>query len=424
MIFMPPRHGKSELASRLFTAYYLYRHPERWVGINSYGAGLSYTFSRSARDNYREAGGTLRHDAKAVKQWETGRGGGLWAAGAGGDITGKGFHLGLIDDPLKNADEAESAPRRRKLQEWYQSTFYTREEPGGAIVIILTRWNESDLAGWQLAEEAEGEEPEHWHIVSFAAIKENPGEEPAFPATCTVEPDWRQPGEALCPERASVERLRKIAKKVGSYFWSAMFQQSPRPREGILFKEPWFQTVRAAPAKLRMVRYWDLAASPDGDYTVGTLMGYDRASTHFYVLDVQRGRWTPKERNRIILETARSDGRAVRIYLEEEGGSGGKAQTTQLRTILRGFTVLAKKSTGNKVVRASPFSAQMEGGNVFILQPEDKDGRSATTWQKDFKDELIVFPTGVHDDQVDSASGAFNALTRINTASRHLVKVS
>ncbi|RME24447.1 MAG: terminase, partial [Candidatus Zixiibacteriota bacterium] len=125
MVFMPPRHGKSETVSRLFSAYYLYKHPERWVGINSYAAELAYTLSRNARENYVAGGGALKNDAAAVKHWETGKNGGLWAAGVGGPITGKGFHLGIIDDPLKNAEEAASDTIRAKQKDWYRSTFST-----------------------------------------------------------------------------------------------------------------------------------------------------------------------------------------------------------------------------------------------------------------------------------------------------------
>src|SRR6266849_4642613 len=135
MIFAPPRHGKSELLSRLFSAYYLSLFPDRWVGINSYAADLAYTLSRSARENFISNGGGVKDDAAAVKHWETTEGGGLWAAGVGGPITGKGFHLGIIDDPLKNAEEASSPVFNEAHQAWYPSTFYTREEPNAAIVI-------------------------------------------------------------------------------------------------------------------------------------------------------------------------------------------------------------------------------------------------------------------------------------------------
>src|SRR5262245_27046644 len=117
MVFMPPRHSKSESVSRLFAAYFLYRYPQKWVGITSYSAELAYTLSRNARENYRKIGGRINEEAQAVKHWETGRGGGLWAAGVGGAMTGKGWGLGLIDDPIKNAEDAASDVIREKQKD-------------------------------------------------------------------------------------------------------------------------------------------------------------------------------------------------------------------------------------------------------------------------------------------------------------------
>ena len=172
MIFMPPRHSKSETISRLYSAYYLLRYPDRWVGLNSYASELAYTLSRASRENYVKAGGTLHGAASAVKHWQTDGRGGLWAAGVGGPITGKGFHLGIIDDPLKNAEEAASATIRAKQKEWYRSTFYTRQEPGASIVIIQTRWHQDDLSGWLLDAE-ESDSPEGWWVTSMPAIAED-----------------------------------------------------------------------------------------------------------------------------------------------------------------------------------------------------------------------------------------------------------
>jgi hypothetical protein len=250
MVFMPPRHGKSEAVSRLFAAYYLYRYPHRWVGINSYGQSLANTLSRAARENYTRAGGPIARDAAAVTHWETGRGGGLWAAGVGGPIAGKGFHLGIIDDPVKNSAEAASPTVQATHRVWYPSTFYTREEPNpdtgdpdGAIVVIQTRWNEGDLAGWLLEREADDDQsPERWHILNLPAIAEDAPQ--SFPATCTVEPDWRAPGEPLCPERRPLEKLRRIEKRTLPRFWSALYQQRPMPAEGGDFKREWFRYWR------------------------------------------------------------------------------------------------------------------------------------------------------------------------------------
>ncbi len=419
MIFMPPRHGKSEETSRLFSAYYLYIFPEKWVGLCSYGAGLAYTLSRSAKDNFLSAGGELRGDAKSVKQWQTVAGGGLWAAGVGGDITGKGFHLGIIDDPLKNSEEAASDKIREKQKEWYSSTFYTREEPGGgAIIFILTRWNEDDLAGWQLAEElsAEEGETENWHVVNLPAICEE--EQAEFPATCTVEKDWRKPGEALCPERFDLSKLKRIASKVGVYFWNALFQQSPRPRDGGMFKRSWFKIVGAVPVGCTFVRYWDKAGSDKkGDYTAGVLMAR-AADGSFFVVDVVRGQWAATEREKIIVQTAELDRRRIgapavvdgqdldddasyTIWVEQEGGSGGKESATATVRRLAGHSVQSETVSGKKETRADPFAAQGGAGNVSLVRGD---------WNEPYLKELTVFPNGKNDDQVDASSGAFNKL--------------
>lgn len=399
MVFMPPRHGKSELTTRLFPAYYLYRHPERWVGINSYAAELAYTFSRAARENYLRAGGPISGDAAAVKHWETGKGGGLWAAGVGGPITGKGFHLGIIDDPLKNAEEAASETVRASHQDWYNSTFYTREEPGAAIIVILTRWHEADLAGWLLSQEEE--EPERWHIVNFEAIKE--ASPPDFPPTCTLEPDPREVGEALCPERRPLEKLRSIAKRIGSYFWNALFQQRPRPQSGGMFQRAWFTIVDAVPADVvARVRYWDKAGTQGGGaYSAGVKMSRGRDGI-LYVEHVERGQWSSHNRNQTMRTTAQLDGVGTTVWTEQEPGSGGKESAEATVLLLAGFDVHTETATGDKVTRARPFSAQAEAGNVRLVRGP---------WNKAYLDELEAFPHGTYKDQVDGSSGACNKVT-------------
>jgi predicted phage terminase large subunit-like protein len=409
MVFMPPRDGKSELVSRLFAAYYLHRHRTRWVGVTSYGAELAYTLSRAARDHFAAAGGTIRGDAAAVKHWETPEGGGLWAAGVGGPITGKGFSLGIIDDPFKDAEEAASAALRQKRWDWYGSTFYTRESPDGptAIVVVQTRWNQDDLAGRMLAAE-DDDEPERWHIVCFDAVKDATPY-PA-PPTCTVEPDWREPGEPLNPARRPLAKLQKIARRIGSYWWNALFQQRPRPAEGKQFRRGWFQAVAVAPACVEYRRHWDLAATTeaegrDPDWTAGVLIG-KTTDEQFAILDVVRLRGTPLEVDRTLRATAESD-RAeyghVAITVEQEPGSSGKRTIVYLTTrVLAGFDVQGEPAGGSKPERARALAAQAEAGNLLLV---------AAPWNREFIDELVAFPTpGVHDDQVDAAAGAISGL--------------
>lgn len=403
MVFMPPRHSKSETISRLFTAYYLYRHPARFVGLASYGAELAYTLSRASRDHFQRAGGAMRSDAGAVKHWETTAGGGLWAAGVGGPITGKGFHLGIIDDPIKDAEEAASAHIRAKHKDWYASTFSTRQEPGAQIVVLQTRWNEDDMSGYLLA--LEQDEPEGWYIVNMPALA---GESPAFPASCTIHPDWRAPGAALCPERYPLERLHKIANRIGEYFFASLFQQHPRPREGMMFKAGKVSFVDAAPAQAtRRVRRWDIAASDgSGDYTTGVLESWT-APGLITIEDVVRGQWAGDERDRIMRETAERDTACgpVTHLVPQDPGAADKDQARHFVRLLAGFTVETERETGDKITRADPFASQWNGGNVQLVR---------ASWNAAYLEELLAFPNGRNDDQVDGSSGAYNWLASHN----------
>jgi predicted phage terminase large subunit-like protein len=407
LVFTPPRHGKSETISRLFTAYFLHRYPERWVGLSSYSADLANTLSRNARDNYRLAGNTVKVDAAGVQHWETGHGGGLWATGAGGPATGKGGHLLVVDDPVKNAEEAASEVIRAKLQDWWHSTWYTREEPwspedpNGAMIVVQTRWHEDDLSGWLLQQERESEDDEdreRWHIVNLPAIAEDPQQ---FPESCTVEPDWRQPGEALCPERRPIEKLEKIRHRISEYYFDALFQQRPSAREGEFFKVGKIEIVQAVPANLRRCRAWDLGATKDaGSYTSGVLIGIDAAGI-WYVLDVVRGQWPSDDVRTQIRNTAIGDGPGVKIHLPQDPGQAGKDQGQQFIRFLAGFNVKVEPVTGSKETRADPFAAQWNAGNVKLLQG---------AWNKPYIEEYRQFPRGKFSDQVDSGSDAFTEL--------------
>ena len=324
MVFMPPRHGKTECISRLFSGYYVSKFPEREVGIVSYSGEMVYGFSRDARGFYGEAGGELAQDAHAVREWRTPAGGGLWASGVGGPLTGRGFNLGIIDDPVRGSEEAESDTQRRKSHDWYRNVFHTRGEPASGIIVVATRWHEEDLPGWLLKQEEEADEK--WHILNFDAIYEE--ERPEFPESCTVEPDWRKPGEALCPERFPLEVLEAKRRTMGTRNFAALYQQQPSPPDGMFFKGSWFEYVDQSPDRGRRIRFWDTAGTQDaGDFTVGCLMSKHHGT--FFVEDVVRGQWSPGRRDGMILATAEADrlryGRCggVQIWLQGRSGRGG-----------------------------------------------------------------------------------------------------
>ena len=225
-IFVPPRHGKSELASRRFPAWYLGRHPERQLITASYNADLASDFGRDVRNIVGSAdfghvfGITLAPDSQAANRWHTDKGGAYVAAGVGTAITGRGTHILLIDDPVKDRADADSELVRKATWDWYRSTAYTRLMPGGAVILIQTRWHEDDLAG-RLLDSGE------WEVLSLPALAE--GDDPLN----------RQVGEALWPQWYDREELEHTRSVVGDREWSALFQQKPQADEGAYFKREW-----------------------------------------------------------------------------------------------------------------------------------------------------------------------------------------
>lgn len=399
IICAPPRHGKSETLSRLFSAYWLYRYPDQFVGLTSYSATLAKTLSRAARDNYYAFKGEQHDDGtSAVEHWETGHGGGMWASGVGGSLTGKGCHLAVIDDPVKNAKDASSEALGVTFREWYPSTFYTRLEPGAAMVVMATRWpGHGDVIGWLLEQEEETDEPERWHVISFEAIKE---EEPlGVPPTCTLEVDSREPGTALCPERYPLEKLNRI-KRLNLFFFSSLYQQRPRPREGVMFPPGCVEIVGAVPHGARRVRYWDKAGTEGaGAYTAGVRVAMHDGVT--YVEDVVREQLGSVRRRAKMREAAELDGPAVGVWVEQEPGSGGKESAEDDIRLFAGFPVSVERVTGDKVTRARPFADQWQAGNVKLVR---------APWNREFINEAEAFPHGHYKDQVDAAAGAFNKL--------------
>ncbi len=276
IVCCPPRHGKSQLVSRLFPAYWVSRHPELFCAIASYSGELAYAHSREARHYYRINGHALSKDSAAVGNWLTPQRGGCIAAGVRGPFTGKGYNLGIIDDPYKGPEDAKSALQRERLIDWLKSVWFTRAEPGltaeGALlpaaqVVVQTRWDHHDVTAWLLEQETE-ENPEHWTVLNLPAIAEPEAIALPIPSTCTKVIDWRQPGEPLCPERVPLDVLQRIRTRLGSYWWNALYQQRPSPAEGLLFRKGWIQPpLPAASGQPR--RYAPLVLSCDLSFKDG-----------------------------------------------------------------------------------------------------------------------------------------------------------
>lgn len=425
MIFMPPRHGKSELISRMFSAYYLYRFPDRWVGLTSYAAQLAQGFSRAARENYRLSWAPpLSQTSYAVTEWSTGYSGGLWSSGVGGPITGRGFHLGVIDDPLKNAQEAASPTIRERQKEWWGSTFYTREAPNSAIVIVQTRWHEDDLSGWLLSEEEEN--PQNWHIIHLEGIRSDRNLEELYPVTCTVEPDLRKKGEALAPERYPADRLEKIYKTLGTYSAAALYDQVPGSASGNLFKrhnwgywapprmvkdlppireqddegETHYCPLVPVPRCDKLIQSWDMTfkKTSESSFVVGQIWGLFQGQ--LFLLDEIRARMNFPETLDAVYELSDRWPQALTKLIEDK--ANGPAVISMLKGKIPG--ILAIEPEGSKEARAQAVAAIQEAHDVFIPHPHTHP------WVREYVNELSAFPHGAHDDRVDATSQAWYRL--------------
>jgi predicted phage terminase large subunit-like protein len=403
----PPRHGKSELCSHFFPSWFLGTFPDKRVILTSYEAEFARSWGRKVRNTVTEYadlfGVEIDQSSQAAHSWDLKTRGGMITAGVGGAITGRGGDLLIIDDPVKNSQQAQSELIRQTQWEWYRTTFRTRAEPGAFILIIGTRWHEDDLIGRVLDHQDDEDIGGKFFRVRLPAFAEEPDEE--FP---DPDPLGRAPGEPLFPQRISLNQLEIVRKDVGEHTWASLYQQRPSPREGALFQKEWFEIVPKAPKLTKVVRRWDMAATDerkaeDPDYTVGVKMGLGEDG-NFYILDVVRIREDPGKTERMLQVTANYDGRACKIRVEQEPGSMGKLYIRTLgRGIFRAYQFRGVRETGSKMIRAEVFAAACERGEVFLVKGK---------WNADWLKELTRFPGVAHDDQVDASSGAHDDLVR------------
>ena len=399
---VPPRHGKSLLASQLLPAAYLLAHPDRYVGISSYSAELAEGFSRKARDYFKDGGGLLNPSSQAVNAWGTETGGGLWAAGVGGAVTGRSGHLLIIDDPVKNREDAESGRMMEKLNDWYTSTLYTRLEPHvGAIVVIQTRWSENDMIGQLLENEMNVSEEgrENWTVVDLPALYEEANDRPILPSHCPKVDDWREEiGEALCPQRYDVQALKRIREAVGSRDFASLYQQRPAPEGGNMFDPSWWQYYNwdtPLPEFQRIMLSVDctFTNAKNSDYVVGAVVG--QAGNSFYVLDLVREKLdvvgTMAMINRLYNRHALS-GTVIEL------AASGYAVYQMMQKKVPGL--IGFKPEKSKEARASGIVPLVEAGNVFLP--------ASATWLDAFLNEFALFPASKNDDMVDALTMAIN----------------
>lgn len=432
MILMPPRHGKSEQASRKFPGFLLGRLPDTRIIMGSYGADLASKNSRAVRDlimsqRYQALFGglssknepvELSSDSRSVSAWDLAQPhrGGVVAAGVGGGITGLGADVFIGDDLFKNREEAESESRRELVADWWKSSVLTRlEREYAAIILFFTHWHPDDLVGRLLKKMAEDPKADQWDVLMLPALaldgyaidedeqRKKMLEGVYLPLT---DPLGRKPGEPLWGSRFGKEWLESRRANIGAYEFEALYQQLPFPKSGQKYKREWFKTVTRLPDDVRiiyLVRLWDKANSSKGDYTAGVLMAYG-SDGNFYVLDVVRGQWTSYERDQIMKKTAVADqdlyGK-VYIWHQQDPGSAGKDSAEATNRLLMGFPVKFEPVTGDKASRSEPLESAFQGGLMYLMK---------AAWNDAFMDECIAFDRGKYDDQVDSASGAYNKL--------------
>lgn len=409
MLTLPPRHGKSTLASRCFPAYVLGRYPDMSIIAASYSADLASRMNRDVQhimedEPYAELFPSTKlarlGDRGAVRTSDmfdvVGHNGVYRSAGVGGGITGLGCQIAVLDDVIKDRASADSPTVLQSVFDWYTSTLYTRLAPGGGIIVMNTRWSTQDLSGRLLEAQAKGEGDE-WRVINFPAIAEQ-------------DEEHRRKGEALHPERYPLEALERIKQAIGTRDWEALYQQHPVPDGGAIFKDEWLQRVwlpKDLPAKFdAVIMSWDLAFknSDASDFVVGQLVG--RHGGDYYLLDQLSGRWSFTETVAQVKELAerariRFPRVAPRILIEDK--ANGPAVVDALKHEVSG--IIPVEPDGSKEARAHAVTALFEAGNVLL--PD----RSLAPWVDEYRLELTRFPSGAHDDQVDATTQALRYLS-------------
>jgi predicted phage terminase large subunit-like protein len=390
MIFMPPRHGKSEQVTVRYPAYALERDPTKRILIASYGSKLAESFSRKTRSIVRARNIVeLDPERKAAPQWKTRAGGGLDAAGVGGPITGLGFDIIIIDDPVKSSEEANSKASREHNWDWYNSDLFTRREPGCAIILQMTRWHEDDLAGRILEQDGD-----NWTVLSLPAfcVGDDP---PDYP----VERAYR---EALCPQRYDEKALEELERVLGRNF-TALYQQRPSPAEGEVFMADWFNNAVAAfPSGVKRTQVWDTAMETKevNDFSA-MVEGYKDENGNIYVAAMENKRMEFPELVRSMRSHRDRVGLETDVCVEDK--ANGKPARQTLRT--EGVPVIEiPAGTKDKKVRARSITNICEAGQVVLV---DAPGNCNAEMIR----QLMIFDNGTHDDLVDAFVHLLRRLT-------------
>jgi len=393
IVELPVRHGKSKLCSRWLPAWYLARWPDRTVAVASYGADFAAKWGREAREVFTEFGEMLGVEldpgSSANARWDlAGTGGGMWTAGVGGPIVGKGYHLGIIDDPVKNEKDARSETMREATWDWWQGTWLTREEPGVKRVIVMSRWHNDDLVG-RLENNPEGLRLRRLRLPALAE---------------EADPMGRDEGEALCPERYDQAKLERFRQSRGPNIWAAQYQQRPIAEGGQILDPNLVGGFRAIDGGVQLTtgQRWSLQqlrcfTTVDLAMTAKTTADYSVAMTFFVtpegfllIRDVSRVRHTSEE-HVSWLHAIQHRLRPQWIGIEE-----GLLGTATLAAAIRsGLKARPLKHGGrDKVTRAEDARTMLMLQRVYALE--------SAPWLEKFLREIGEFDKGRYDDQVDA----------------------
>src|SRR6185312_12946475 len=384
---MPPGAAKSTYSSILYAPWYYAQHPDHCVIAASHTQELAEKWGRRVRNLIAEhslvLGVGLAPDSQAAGRWETNSGGEYFAAGVGGAISGRRADLVVIDDPIRSREDADSETVRDKTWDWYKSDLYTRLKPGGRIVLIQTRWHEDDLAGRLLADMESG--GDRWEVISLPALAEE------------ADPLGRVPGQPLWPEWEDLDNLERKRRAVGARDWSALYQQRPAPEDGSFFLKEWLKPYDKAPPlhTLRVYGGSDYAVTADGgDFTCHAVVGIDPEG-RMYLLDLWRKQASSDEWIEAFCDLVLK-WKPVG-WAEEQGqirsGVGpflDKHQRDRKAYVFRDQF----PTRGDKAVRAQSIRGRMALEGLYVPV--------AAAWYANLRSELLSFPAGKHDDQVDA----------------------
>lgn len=403
MIFLPPRAGKSQLISRLLPPFLLGHNPHWEVVAASATQDLSDSFGRYVRSIlnspiYQDLFPQIQLDpsTNSASLIQTRQRGMYKAVGVGGQLTGMGAHALIIDDPIKDREQADSPTQREALWDWYSSVARTRLHPGGGIIVLHTRWHEDDLAGKLITQAKENRDADQWKIYSYPAIAKE--DEP-----------HRKAGEALHPERYPVEALEQIRNSILPRDWTALYQQDPSPDDGDYFKREWFNIT--SPSKYPDLKdctvyiTTDLAVSEkqSADYSVIWPFAIDHNNDIWFLPDYIHARLPSLDIVEAVLDRYRRYD-AHGIIIEKGQISNALRPILQARARERNLypNLIEPAATKDKQTRARSLQGRMQQRKVHY--PD------LTQFHEVILPEFLMFPNGKHDDAVDTCAWAALAL--------------